>query len=282
MSSQWQDGFLVGCVAAAATGLAVALLHRSSRAGPEEKQLEKQYTGAAAEDKLNRRARRLARREELRKSAKVAVESSANDSSSRVASVEISSTVAERDDAAFDSVGSADRILRKAETVLQRRTTRIVIVVEKCSLDHNHSVSTMQMGFIFNTPYNVSLVYRVSCPSVNRCVLTFDGMLTCAMHPHVSRHGVCALDSDWSIGACTPQAIIRTAEALGIQHLWLIDPPSAAAAAAAATAGPPQKKYAKKARQKAWEASDTPRNMLTSLTNDAVSSMLVVVGSACS
>ena len=137
----WQEGFLVGCVAAAATGLAVALLqrHRTSRAGPEEKQ----YTGAAAEDKLNRRARRLARREELRKSAKVAVESSASDSSSRVA--EISSTVAERDDAAsaFDSVGSADRILRKAETVLQRRTTRIVIVVEKCSLDHNHSVSTI-------------------------------------------------------------------------------------------------------------------------------------------
>lgn len=28
------------------------------------------------------------------------------------------------------------------------------------------------------------------------------------------------------------KAIIRTAEALGVQHLWLIDPPSAAAAAA--------------------------------------------------
>ena len=60
----------------------------------------------------------------------------------------------------FDTVGAEDRVLRKAETVLQRRTGRFVVVVERICTDHNHS------------------------------------------------------------------AIVRTAEALGIQHLWLIEPPS--------------------------------------------------------
>jgi len=55
------------------------------------------------------------------------------------------------------------------------------------------------------------------------------------------------------------KAIIRTAEALGVQHLWLIDPPSAAAAAAASPSVKPQKKYAKKARQKAWEADQAEK-----------------------
>ena len=52
-----------------------------------------------------------------------------------------------------------NRILRKAETVIQGRTSRIIVVVERCTDDHNYS------------------------------------------------------------------AIIRTAEALGVQHVWLIDPP---------------------------------------------------------
>ena len=39
----------------------------------------------------------------------------------------------------FDTVGAEDRVLRKAETVLQRRTGRFVVVVERCCTDHNHS-----------------------------------------------------------------------------------------------------------------------------------------------
>lgn len=64
------------------------------------------------------------------------------------------------DDNDFDLPGVPDRVLRKAETVLARRTKRIVVVVERCTNEHNYS------------------------------------------------------------------AVIRTAEALGIQHLWLISPPS--------------------------------------------------------
>ena len=58
----------------------------------------------------------------------------------------------------WDTPGLEDRVLRKAETVVQGRTSRFLLVVERCVDSHNHS------------------------------------------------------------------AIIRTAEALGVQHLWLIDP----------------------------------------------------------
>jgi tRNA G18 (ribose-2'-O)-methylase SpoU len=58
-----------------------------------------------------------------------------------------------------DSAALEDRVLRKAETVLLRRTARIVVVVERCCNDHNYS------------------------------------------------------------------AILRTAEALGVQHVYLIQPP---------------------------------------------------------
>uniref|UniRef100_A0A7S2KE04 tRNA/rRNA methyltransferase SpoU type domain-containing protein n=1 Tax=Leptocylindrus danicus TaxID=163516 RepID=A0A7S2KE04_9STRA len=61
----------------------------------------------------------------------------------------------------MDTVDLPMRILRKAETAIQGRTSRFLIVVERCTDDHNYS------------------------------------------------------------------AIIRTAEALGIQHLWLIDPQNA-------------------------------------------------------
>jgi tRNA(Leu) C34 or U34 (ribose-2'-O)-methylase TrmL len=61
---------------------------------------------------------------------------------------------------ALDLPGLKDRHLRKAETVLQRRTSRLLIVVERSTQSHNYT------------------------------------------------------------------AIIRTAEALGIQHLWVIAPPS--------------------------------------------------------
>lgn len=99
-----------------------------------------------------RRARRLARRAELAKSAKEAVDTAAATAApakQEAQDVDVDAAGQHGDhvvDAAgttstlFDSVGSADRILRKAETVLQRRTSRIIIVVEKCSLDHNHSV----------------------------------------------------------------------------------------------------------------------------------------------
>ena len=62
------------------------------------------------------------------------------------------------EDEVMDSPDLPLRILRKAETALQGRTSQILIVIERCTDDHNYS------------------------------------------------------------------AIIRTAEALGIQHLWLIDP----------------------------------------------------------
>jgi tRNA G18 (ribose-2'-O)-methylase SpoU len=58
----------------------------------------------------------------------------------------------------LDHAGLQNRVLRKAETVILGRTSRIILVVERCTDDHNYS------------------------------------------------------------------AIIRTAEALGIQHVWLIDP----------------------------------------------------------
>jgi len=59
---------------------------------------------------------------------------------------------------AMDSPELENRVLRKAETVIQGRTSRVIVVVERCVDDHNYS------------------------------------------------------------------AIIRTAEALGVQHIWLIDP----------------------------------------------------------
>eukprot|EP00614_Pseudopedinella_elastica_P009179 CAMPEP_0172589604 /NCGR_PEP_ID=MMETSP1068-20121228/8267_1 /TAXON_ID=35684 /ORGANISM="Pseudopedinella elastica, Strain CCMP716" /LENGTH=190 /DNA_ID=CAMNT_0013385229 /DNA_START=101 /DNA_END=670 /DNA_ORIENTATION=+ len=59
----------------------------------------------------------------------------------------------------FDRAGLPNRVLRKAETVIQGRTSRVLCVVERCTDDHNYS------------------------------------------------------------------AIIRTCEALGIQHIWLVDPP---------------------------------------------------------
>ena len=59
----------------------------------------------------------------------------------------------------FDSDGADLRILRKAETVLSHRTSRIVLVIERCSSTHNYT------------------------------------------------------------------AVLRTAEALGIQHVFLIQPP---------------------------------------------------------
>lgn len=61
----------------------------------------------------------------------------------------------------MDSPTLSNRILRKAETVIQGRTSRVLIVVERCTNDHNYS------------------------------------------------------------------AILRTAEALGIQHVWVIAPPTA-------------------------------------------------------
>jgi tRNA G18 (ribose-2'-O)-methylase SpoU len=64
------------------------------------------------------------------------------------------------EDITMDSPTLSNRILRKAETVIQGRTSRVLIVVERCTNDHNYS------------------------------------------------------------------AILRTAEALGIQHVWVIAPPS--------------------------------------------------------
>lgn len=58
----------------------------------------------------------------------------------------------------MDHAGLKNRVIRKAETVIRQRTSRIIIVIERCTDDHNYT------------------------------------------------------------------AIIRTAEALGIQHIWLIDP----------------------------------------------------------
>jgi len=65
----------------------------------------------------------------------------------------------ERDKVIFDSPTLNNRILRKAETVIQGRTSRLLVVVERCTNDHNYS------------------------------------------------------------------AILRTVEALGIQHVWVIAPP---------------------------------------------------------
>jgi tRNA G18 (ribose-2'-O)-methylase SpoU len=61
--------------------------------------------------------------------------------------------------AGMDSPELENRILRKAEAVIQWRTSRLIVVIERCTNDHNYS------------------------------------------------------------------AILRTAEALGIQHVWMIDPP---------------------------------------------------------
>eukprot|EP00729_Bicosta_minor_P008808 gene8808-30550_t len=195
-ATQWQQGFAVGVAAAAGlaiAGMAMSAAATAAREPAREPQLQHQEPQQEGHEdtKTNRRARRLARRAELAKSAKEAVDTAAATAApakQEAQDVDVDAAGQHGDhvvDAAgttstlFDSVGSADRILRKAETVLQRRTSRIIIVVEKCSLDHNHS------------------------------------------------------------------AIIRTAEALGVQHLWLIDPPSAAAAAAA--------------RQKAWEADQAEK-----------------------
>jgi len=65
---------------------------------------------------------------------------------------------ANNESTAMDSPELENRVLRKAETVIQGRTSRVIVVVERCVDDHNYS------------------------------------------------------------------AIIRTAEALGVQHIWLIDP----------------------------------------------------------
>jgi hypothetical protein len=65
-------------------------------------------------------------------------------------------TVGDKED--IDAPGLSNRVLRKAETVIRGRTSRIIIVIERCTDDHNYT------------------------------------------------------------------AIIRTAEALGIQHIWLVDP----------------------------------------------------------
>mgnify|MGYP006099399337 CR=1 FL=1 len=62
-------------------------------------------------------------------------------------------------DGAASATGDSFRILRKAETVLSHRTSRIVLVIERCSSSHNYT------------------------------------------------------------------AVLRTAEALGIQHVFLIQPP---------------------------------------------------------
>lgn len=59
----------------------------------------------------------------------------------------------------MDTAGGSLRALRKAETVIQRRTDQIILVVERCTATHNYT------------------------------------------------------------------AVIRTAEAMGIQHVWLISPP---------------------------------------------------------
>ena len=57
-----------------------------------------------------------------------------------------------------DCAGLPNRLLRKAETAIQGRTSRILAVIERCTDEHNYS------------------------------------------------------------------AVIRTAEALGVQHIWLVDP----------------------------------------------------------
>ena len=57
-----------------------------------------------------------------------------------------------------DAAGLPDRLLRKAETAIHGRTSRVVCVIERCTDEHNYS------------------------------------------------------------------AVIRTAEALGVQHIWLVDP----------------------------------------------------------
>ena len=80
----------------------------------------------------------------------------------------------ETSDEDIDKPGLKNRLIRKAETVILGRTSRILLVVERCINDHNYS------------------------------------------------------------------AIIRTAEALGIQHIWLVDPPDAATAEGASSSSPHQ------------------------------------------
>lgn len=156
-ATQWQQGFAVGVAAAAGlaiAGMAMSAAATAAREPAREPQLQHQepQQGGHEDTKTNRRARRLARRAELAKSAKEAVDTAAATvalAKQEAQDVDVDAAGQHGDhvvDAAgttstlFDSVGSADRILRKAETVLQRRTSRIIIVVEKCSLDHNHSV----------------------------------------------------------------------------------------------------------------------------------------------
>ncbi len=62
-------------------------------------------------------------------------------------------------DIEFDSAKLPDRVLRKAEAVIARRTSRFIVVIERCTADHNYS------------------------------------------------------------------AIMRTAEAMGVQNVWVIQPP---------------------------------------------------------
>jgi tRNA G18 (ribose-2'-O)-methylase SpoU len=105
---------------------------------------------------MRRKERQSSSNDDAAESSKVmlASDSTSNDDeiTGEATSPDASST------ADLDSPELHNRVLRKAETVIQGRTSRVIVVVERCVDDHNYS------------------------------------------------------------------AIIRTAEALGVQHVWLIDP----------------------------------------------------------
>ena len=84
----------------------------------------------------------------------------ANDGKSDLQPRSLTSQQKANDNDLMDSPDLDNRILRKAESIIQWRTSRLLLVIERCTNDHNYS------------------------------------------------------------------AILRTAEALGVQHVWMIDPPT--------------------------------------------------------
>lgn len=85
----------------------------------------------------------------------------------------------------MDSASLDQRMIRKAEGAIRSRTSRLVIVVERCTNDHNYV--SKHVSFLTTFAITVCL--------------------------HIIHHSL-----------CLQSAILRTAEALGVQHIYIISP----------------------------------------------------------
>lgn len=140
-SSSWVVPFVLGAASAA------SLLWLSQKSSSLSESPTKKVSGVAKRSLPTSTSKSSSRKEEPLKAKSVARSSQASNGDAT--------------DELMDSVELDNRMLRKAEAVIQWRTTRLVLVVERCTNDHNYSAILRTAEAL-----GIQVVYMIDPPEI--------------------------------------------------------------------------------------------------------------------